>query len=76
LALCTKSGRIVEIHFRFNGAGAASGRFARCSRAEVAAELAMADNTVRAHIRHAFEKTGIERLSDFVRLLMQGRAFT
>jgi DNA-binding CsgD family transcriptional regulator len=43
-----------------------------CSPAEAAAELAMTENTVRTHIRHAFEKTGVERLSDFVRLLMQG----
>ena len=42
------------------------------SPAEAAAELAMTENTVRTHIRHAFEKTGVERLSDFVRLLMQG----
>jgi DNA-binding CsgD family transcriptional regulator len=42
------------------------------SPAEAAAELTMTENTVRTHIRHAFEKTGVERLSDFVRLLMQG----
>ena len=42
------------------------------SPAQVAAELAMTENTVRTHIRHAFAKTGVERLSDFVRLLMQG----
>jgi DNA-binding CsgD family transcriptional regulator len=42
------------------------------SPAEAAAKLAMTENTVRTHIRHAFEKTGVERLSDFVRLLMQG----
>ena len=42
------------------------------SPAEAAAELAMTENTVRTHIRHAFDKTGVERLSDFVRLLMQG----
>ena len=42
------------------------------SPAEAADELAMTENTVRTHIRHAFEKTGVERQSDFVRLLMQG----
>jgi len=42
------------------------------SPAEAAHELAMTENTVRTHIRHAFEKTGVERQSDFVRLLMQG----
>ena len=42
------------------------------SPAEAADELAMSENTVRTHIRHAFEKTGVERQSDFVRLLMQG----
>jgi DNA-binding CsgD family transcriptional regulator len=39
---------------------------------EAAEELAMTENTVRTHIRHAFDKTGVERLADFVRLLMQG----
>ncbi len=32
----------------------------------------MTDNTIRAQIRHAFEKTAVEWLSDFVRLLMLG----
>jgi DNA-binding NarL/FixJ family response regulator len=35
-------------------------------------ELAMTENTVRTHIRHLFDKTGVERLPDLVRLLMQG----
>ena len=32
----------------------------------------MTDNTARTHIRHVFDKIGVERLSDLVRLLMQG----
>jgi DNA-binding CsgD family transcriptional regulator/PAS domain-containing protein len=43
-----------------------------CSPKEAADEFAMSENTVRTHIRHVFEKTGVERLSDLVRLLMQG----
>jgi DNA-binding CsgD family transcriptional regulator len=43
-----------------------------CSPIEAAAELAMTENTVRTHIRHVFDKTGVERLADLVRLLMQG----
>lgn len=39
---------------------------------EAAAELAMTENTIRTHIRHVFDKTGVERLADLVRLLMQG----
>jgi DNA-binding CsgD family transcriptional regulator len=39
---------------------------------EAANELAMSQNTVRTHIRHLFDKTGVERLADLVRLLMQG----
>jgi DNA-binding CsgD family transcriptional regulator len=39
---------------------------------EAADELAMRENTVRSHIRHVFDKTGVERLVDLVRLLMQG----
>ena len=39
---------------------------------EAARELAMTENTVRTHIRHLFDKTGVERLADLVRLLMQG----
>ena len=39
---------------------------------EAAGELAMTENTVRTHIRHLFDKTGVERLADLVRLLMQG----
>jgi DNA-binding CsgD family transcriptional regulator len=42
------------------------------SPTEAADELAMTENTVRTHIRHVFDKTGVERLSDLVRLLMQG----
>jgi DNA-binding CsgD family transcriptional regulator len=42
------------------------------SPSEVASELAMTENTVRTHIRHVFDKTGVERLADLVRLLMQG----
>lgn len=43
-----------------------------CSPSETAAELAMTENTVRTHIRHVFDKTGVERLADLVRILMQG----
>ena len=32
----------------------------------------MTDNTVRTHIRHIFDKAGVERLADLVRILMQG----
>lgn len=39
---------------------------------EAADELAMSENTVRTHIRHVFDKTGVERLAELVRLLMQG----
>jgi DNA-binding NarL/FixJ family response regulator len=39
---------------------------------DAAAELAMTENTVRTHIRNVFDKTGVERLADLVRLLMQG----
>jgi DNA-binding CsgD family transcriptional regulator len=42
------------------------------SPGEAAAELAMTENTVRTHIRHVFDKTGVERLADLVRRLMQG----
>jgi DNA-binding CsgD family transcriptional regulator/PAS domain-containing protein len=42
------------------------------SPGEAADELAMTENTVRTHIRHVFDKTGVERLADLVRLLMQG----
>jgi DNA-binding CsgD family transcriptional regulator len=42
------------------------------SPGEAADELAMTKNTVRTHIRHVFDKTRVERLSDLVRLLMQG----
>ena len=42
------------------------------SPSDAADELAMTDNTARTHIRHVFDKIGVERLSDLVRLLMQG----
>jgi DNA-binding CsgD family transcriptional regulator len=42
------------------------------SPSQAADELAMSQNTVRTHIRHAFDKTRVERLADLVRLLMQG----
>jgi DNA-binding CsgD family transcriptional regulator len=42
------------------------------SPSEVAQELAMTENTVRTHIRHVLDKTGVERLAELVRLLMQG----
>ncbi len=42
------------------------------SPSEAAAEVTMTENTVRTHIRHVFDKTGVDRLADLVRLLMQG----
>ncbi len=39
---------------------------------EAAVELAMTENTVRTHIRHVFDKTGVDRLADLIRLLTQG----
>ena len=42
------------------------------SPSEVADELAMAENTVRTHVRHVFGKRGVERMSDLIRLTMQG----
>jgi DNA-binding CsgD family transcriptional regulator len=42
------------------------------SPSEAAGELATSENTVRTHIRHIFDKTRVERLTDLVRLLMQG----
>jgi DNA-binding CsgD family transcriptional regulator len=42
------------------------------SPSEAAEELALRDNTVRTHIRHVFDKTGVGRLADLVLLLMQG----
>jgi DNA-binding CsgD family transcriptional regulator len=42
------------------------------SPSEAADELAMSENTARTHIRHVFEKMRVERLTDLVRLLMQG----
>lgn len=32
----------------------------------------MTENTVRTHIRHVLDKTGVERLADLVQILMQG----
>ena len=42
------------------------------SPSEAAEELVMSENTARTHIRHVFDKIGVERLADLVRLLMQG----
>lgn len=42
------------------------------SPSEAADELAMTENTIRTHIRHIFDKTGVERLADLLRVLMQG----
>ena len=42
------------------------------SPSEAADELAMRENTIRTHIRHVFDKTGVERLAGLVRLFMQG----
>ena len=42
------------------------------SPSEAADELGMTENTVRTHIRHVFDKTRVERLTDLVRLLIQG----
>jgi DNA-binding CsgD family transcriptional regulator/PAS domain-containing protein len=42
------------------------------SPSEAANELAMSENTIRTHIRHAFDKTHVERLADLVRTLLQG----
>jgi DNA-binding CsgD family transcriptional regulator len=37
-----------------------------------AARLGIAATTVRAHLSHIFEKTGVRRQAELVRLLMQG----
>jgi DNA-binding CsgD family transcriptional regulator len=42
------------------------------SPTEAADALAMTENTVRTQIRHVLDKTGVERLADLVRRLMQG----
>jgi DNA-binding CsgD family transcriptional regulator len=42
------------------------------SPSEVADKLAMTENTVRTHIRHLFNKMRVERMSDLIRLIMQG----
>jgi DNA-binding CsgD family transcriptional regulator len=39
---------------------------------KAADELAISQNTAHTHIRHVFDKTGVERLSDLVCLLMAG----
>ncbi|MDI4234587.1 helix-turn-helix transcriptional regulator [Bradyrhizobium sp. Arg237L] len=41
-------------------------------RAASAARLGIAATTVRAHLSHIFEKTGVHRQAELVRLLMQG----
>lgn len=42
-------------------------------RAAAAARLGITATTVRAHLSHIFEKTGVRRQAELVRLLMQGR---
>lgn len=42
------------------------------SPAAAAAQLEMTMNTVRTHIRHIFEKMNVDRLSEFVRLVLRG----
>ena len=39
---------------------------------EVGAILSMTINTVRTHIRHVFAKTGVDRLSELMRVLLRG----
>ncbi len=58
--------------FTAREAGVAALLLQGLSPKEAADELAMTENTVRTHIRHLFDKTGVERLADLVRLLMQG----
>ncbi len=58
--------------FTAREAGVAALLLRGLSPSEAAGELAMTENTVRTHIRHLFDKTGVERLADLVRLLMQG----
>ena len=58
--------------FTAREAGVAALLLQGLSPSEAAGELAMTENTVRTHIRHLFDKTGVERLADLVRLLMQG----
>jgi len=41
---------------------------------EVADALATTMNTARTHIRHIFEKTGVERMSELMRVLLSGPA--
>ena len=41
-------------------------------RAAAAARLGITPTTVRAHLTHIFEKTGVKRQAELVRLLMQG----
>jgi DNA-binding CsgD family transcriptional regulator len=58
--------------FTAREAGVAALLLKGLSPSEAARELAMSENTVRTHIRHLFDKTGVERLADLVRLLMHG----
>jgi DNA-binding NarL/FixJ family response regulator len=58
--------------FTAREAGVAALLLQGLSPTEAASELAMTENTVRTHIRHLFDKTGVERLAELVRLLMQG----
>ena len=58
--------------FTAREAGVAALLLQGLSPKEAADELAMTENTVRTRIRHLFDKTGVERLADLVRLLMQG----
>jgi DNA-binding CsgD family transcriptional regulator len=58
--------------FTAREAGVAALLLRGLSPSEAAGKLAMTENTVRTHIRHLFDKTGVERLADLVRLLMQG----
>ena len=58
--------------FTAREAGVAALLLQGLSPSEAAGELAMTENTVRTHIRHLFDKTGVERLADLVRLLTQG----
>jgi DNA-binding CsgD family transcriptional regulator len=42
------------------------------SPADAAAELTITMNTVRTHIQHIFQKAAVDRLSEFVRLVLRG----
>jgi DNA-binding CsgD family transcriptional regulator len=58
--------------FTAREAGVAALLLKGLSPSEAAGDLAMSENTVRTHIRHLFDKTGVDRVADLVRLLMQG----